>query len=368
VPIEQLLRGGEMTENTRGISLGGYVEIRNIIQEEMEKAFQGQQNGQQTLAADHGPRQPGAPQLRAAGALGGRGGGAVRRKVIFRGTALPLALLLPQLAVTAVFFPVAGRRRRVTNRCCSRTPGGCGRSSWARNFAEVLEDPAWRTAAGTRRCSRVGGGAGHGAGAGAGRCRRTRPSAAPALPHAADLALRGGAGGGGGAVAVHLPPSIGLVGRALNANGVPWDYRLNGNQAMALVVLAAAWKQVSYNFIFFLAGPPGHPEERAGSGGDRRRAAGAAVLDGGVPAAVADHLLPAGGEPRIRLLRNLRHHPRADRRRAGKATETLIYRAYVEGVQNTNLGSSAAQSVILMLIVVALTMAQFRFVERRVHY
>ena len=52
----------------------------------------------------------------------------------------------------------------------------------------------------------------------------------------------------------------------------------------------------------------------------------------------------------------------------GKATETLIYKAYVEGVQNTNLGSSAAQSVILMLIVVALTMAQFRFVERRVHY
>jgi sn-glycerol 3-phosphate transport system substrate-binding protein len=51
VPIEQLLRGGGMTENTRGIRLGGYVEIRNIIQEEMEKAFQGQQNGQGTLAA-----------------------------------------------------------------------------------------------------------------------------------------------------------------------------------------------------------------------------------------------------------------------------------------------------------------------------
>jgi sn-glycerol 3-phosphate transport system substrate-binding protein len=51
VPIEQLLRGGEMTENTRGIRLGGYVEIRNIIQEEMEKAFQGQQNGQGALAA-----------------------------------------------------------------------------------------------------------------------------------------------------------------------------------------------------------------------------------------------------------------------------------------------------------------------------
>ncbi|MBV1797757.1 sn-glycerol-3-phosphate ABC transporter substrate-binding protein UgpB [Siccirubricoccus sp. G192] len=51
IPIEQLLRGGETTENTRGIRLGGYVEIRNIIQEEMEKAFQGQQDGQQAMDA-----------------------------------------------------------------------------------------------------------------------------------------------------------------------------------------------------------------------------------------------------------------------------------------------------------------------------
>ncbi len=51
MPIEQLLRGGGMTENTRGIRLGGYVEIRNVMQEEMEKAFQGQQNAQQAVAA-----------------------------------------------------------------------------------------------------------------------------------------------------------------------------------------------------------------------------------------------------------------------------------------------------------------------------
>ena len=69
VPIEQLLRGGEMTENTRGIRLGGYVEIRNIIQEEMEKAFQGQQNGAADPGRHHDARQPGAPQLRAAVAL-----------------------------------------------------------------------------------------------------------------------------------------------------------------------------------------------------------------------------------------------------------------------------------------------------------
>jgi sn-glycerol 3-phosphate transport system permease protein len=143
---------------------------------------------------------------------------------------------------------------------------------------------------------------------------------------------------------------------------------LNGNQAMALVVLAAAWKEVSYNFIFFLAGLQAIPKS----------VLEAAAIDGARPVrrfwtvvfpllspttffllvvnlvyAFFDtfgtiHALTGGGP--------------------GKATETLIYKVYVEGVQNTNLGSSAAQSVILMLIVVALTMVQFRFIERRVHY
>lgn len=163
-------------------------------------------------------------------------------------------------------------------------------------------------------------------------------------------------------------PDIGLLGRGLNAMGIPWDYRLNGGQALTMVVLAASWKQVSYNFIFFLAGLQAIP----------RSVIEAASIDGAGPARrfwtitfpllspttffllVVDlvyafcetfgtiHALTHGGP--------------------GKATETLIFRVYLDGVVNNDLGGSSAQSVILMVIVIALTAIQFRFVERKVHY
>lgn len=163
-------------------------------------------------------------------------------------------------------------------------------------------------------------------------------------------------------------PDIGLLGRGLNAMGIPWDYRLNGGQALTMVVLAASWKQVSYNFIFFLAGLQAIP----------RSVIEAAGIDGAGPVRrfwtitfpllspttffllVVDlvyafcetfgtiHALTQGGP--------------------GKATETLIFRVYLDGVVNNDLGGSSAQSVILMVIVIALTAIQFRFVERKVHY
>jgi sn-glycerol 3-phosphate transport system permease protein len=150
--------------------------------------------------------------------------------------------------------------------------------------------------------------------------------------------------------------------------GYDWDYRLNGDQALTMVVLAASWKQVSYNFIFFLAGLQAIP----------RSVMEAASIDGAGPARrfwsitfpllspttffllVVDmvyaffetfgtiHALTQGGP--------------------GKATETLIFRVYQDGVVNNDLGGSSAQSVILMVIVIALTAVQFRFVERKVHY
>jgi sn-glycerol 3-phosphate transport system permease protein len=293
----------------------------------------------------------------------------VRRKVVFRGTALPLLLLLPQLAVTAVFF-LWPAGVAVWQSVLQQDPWGL-RTEFVglRNFVEVLEDPAWRTAAwNTAVFSTAVAGLAMGAAlvlavqadkqVRAARAYRTLliwPYAvAPAVAAVLWLFL--------------FHPSIGLIGRALNANGFPWDPRLNGNQAMLLVILAAAWKEVSYNFIFFLAGLQAIP----------RSVLEAAAIDGARPVrrfwtvvfpllspttffllvvnlvyAFFDtfgtiHALTGGGP--------------------GKATTTLIYKVYVEGVQNTNLGSSAAQSVILMLLVVALTMVQFRFIERRVHY
>jgi sn-glycerol 3-phosphate transport system permease protein len=163
-------------------------------------------------------------------------------------------------------------------------------------------------------------------------------------------------------------PAVGLLGRALRAAGVAWDYKLNGNQAMLLVILAAAWRQVSYNFLFFLAGLQGI----------QKAVIEAAAIDGAGPGRrfwsvvfpllspttffllVVNlvyaffetfgtiHALTAGGP--------------------GKATETLVYKVYVDGVVNLDLGGSSAQSVILMLIVITLTAIQFRYIERRVHY
>jgi sn-glycerol 3-phosphate transport system permease protein len=163
-------------------------------------------------------------------------------------------------------------------------------------------------------------------------------------------------------------PSIGVVAVALRRLGVDWNYLLDADQAMLLVILAAAWKQISYNFLFFLAGLQSIP----------RSVLEAAAIDGARPmrrfwTVTFPLLMPTifflivvnivyaffdtfgiidamtGGGP-------------------AKATETLVYKVYLDGLLGGNLGSSAAQSVILMILVILLTAVQFRFVERKVTY
>lgn len=163
-------------------------------------------------------------------------------------------------------------------------------------------------------------------------------------------------------------PDIGMLGRWLNAIGYDWDYRLNGVQALTMVVLAASWKQVSYNFIFFLAGLQAIP----------RSVLEAASIDGaGASRRFWTIVFPLLSPTTFFLLvvdmvyaffetfgviHALTHGG------PGKSTETLIFRVYQDGVVNNDLGGSSAQSVVLMLIVIALTAVQFRFVERKVHY
>jgi sn-glycerol 3-phosphate transport system permease protein len=163
-------------------------------------------------------------------------------------------------------------------------------------------------------------------------------------------------------------PQIGLIGRALNGSGIPFDYKLDGNQAMGVVILASAWKQVSYNFIFFLAGLQSIPKS----------VLEAAAIDGARPmrrfwTVVFPLLAPTSF---FLLVVNIVYaffdtfgviHA-LTQGGPGTATTTLIYKVYADGVQNLNFGSSAAQSVILMAIVIALTAIQFRFIERKVHY
>jgi len=163
-------------------------------------------------------------------------------------------------------------------------------------------------------------------------------------------------------------PSLGVVAYGLTKVGVEWNHLLNGNHAMTLIVLAAVWKQISYNFLFFLAGLQSIPKSLIE----------AAAIDGAHPwrrfwtiqfpllspttffllvinvvyaffdtFAIVD--AATGGGP-------------------GKETSILVYKVYHDGFKAMDMGGSAAQSVVLMVIVVALTVVQFRYVEKKVQY
>jgi sn-glycerol 3-phosphate transport system permease protein len=163
-------------------------------------------------------------------------------------------------------------------------------------------------------------------------------------------------------------PSIGILPYVLSYLGISWNHRVSGTDAMILVILAASWKQISYNFLFFLAGLQSIP----------RSLIEAAAIDGAGPfkrfwTIVFPLLSPTTF---FLLVVNVVYamfdtfaviHATTEGGPAG-ATNILVYKVFDDGVLGLNLGSSAAQSVILMTIVVVLTMIQFRWIERRVQY
>ncbi len=291
------------------------------------------------------------------------------RRAIFDNKLLPYALLAPQLAVTLVFFfwPAG---QAIYQSVVRQDPFGLRTTFvWFENFANVLGDPAYR---GSLSVTLVFSAA----------VMTLAMASGLLLAVTADKQIRG-AGiyktllmwpyAVAPAVAASLwlfifHPSIGILGRAMAGAGIPWDYSLNSAQALLLVILAASWKQVSYNFIFFLAGLQSIPKSvieaaSVDGAGSRHRfwrivfpllsPTTFFLLVVNVIYAFFDtfgviHALTRGGP--------------------GKSTETLIYKVYTDGVVNLDLGGSSAQSVILLLVVITLTALQFRYVERRVHY
>lgn len=293
----------------------------------------------------------------------------MRRRVIFDNKLLPYLLLAPQIAITLVFFFWPAGQAIYQSLLLQDAFGLRRTFVGLENFRVVLTDPLYLDSA-----------------------RRTlvfstsvtalAMISALMLAVMADRHIRGATAyktlliwpyAVAPAVAAVLSlfifhPSIGLLGQALRRVGLPWDYRLNGAQAMLMVILAAAWKQVSYNFLFFLAGLQSIPKSVLEAGaidgaGPQRRFWSIVfpllspttffLLVVNVVYAFFDtfgtiHALTGGGP--------------------GKATETLIYKLYVDGVINLDLGGSSAQSVILMAVVIGLTAIQFRYIERRVHY
>lgn len=162
-----------------------------------------------------------------------------------------------------------------------------------------------------------------------------------------------------------MHPQIGSISAVLKAVGIAWDYKLNNAQAMLVVILAAAWKQVSYNFIFFLAGLQSIPRsviEAArmdGARGWRRfRTITLPLLAPTTFFLMVVNLVYAAFDT-FGVINALTHGG------PGKATETLVFKVYRDGVVNLDLGSSSAQSVILMAAVILLTVFQFRFIGRK---
>ena len=162
-----------------------------------------------------------------------------------------------------------------------------------------------------------------------------------------------------------LNPRIGLFGRWLNQHGIPWDYHLNGNQAMLMVISASVWKQVSYNFIFFLAGLQSVPRsviEAAridGARGWRRfRTITFPLIAPTTFFLLVVNVVYAAFDTFGTIFALTQGGP-------GKDTETLVIKVFRDGVINQDIGSSSAQSVVLMVGVIAITAVQFRFMGQR---
>jgi len=163
-------------------------------------------------------------------------------------------------------------------------------------------------------------------------------------------------------------PSIGIVTYALKKMGIDWNWVVNGNQAMLLVVIAAVWNQISYNFLFFLAGLQSIPKSLIE----------AAAIDGAGPTRrFWSIVLPLLSPTTFFLLvinivfaffATFGVIDSTTQGGPAGATQILVYKVFYDGVKAGDLGGSSAQSVVLMFIVITLTVIQFRFVERRVQY
>jgi sn-glycerol 3-phosphate transport system permease protein len=163
-------------------------------------------------------------------------------------------------------------------------------------------------------------------------------------------------------------PSIGIITYVLKGMGIDWNWIIHGDQAMLLVVIASVWKQISYNFLFFLAGLQSIPKSLIE----------AAAIDGAGPVRrfwtiVFPLLSPTTF---FLLVVNIVYAffdtfgviDATTQGGPAQATQILVYKVYHDGVKSADLGGSSAQSVVLMLIVIVLTVVQFRFVERKVNY
>jgi sn-glycerol 3-phosphate transport system permease protein len=293
----------------------------------------------------------------------------MQKQSIFQSKLLPYALVAPQLAIVLIFFYWPAAQAVIASFLLQDAFGLSTSFVWFDNYRDLLSQPDYFAAVVRTFVFSFA-------------IAGSSLSIALLLAVMADKPLRGGmiyrtlliwpyavAPPVVGVLWVFmLHPSLGVLAHGLRSMGVDWNPLLDGNQAALLVILAAAWKQISYNFLFFLAGLQAIPKS----------VLEAAAIDGARPVrrfwTVTFPLL----SPTIffLLVINIVYAffdtfgiiDTMTRGGPARATETLVYKVYSDGLLGGNLGSSAAQSVILMAIVIVLTAIQFRFVERKVTY
>ncbi len=294
---------------------------------------------------------------------------AVEKRVVFRSKWLPYVLVAPQILVTVVFFFLPATQALWQSLLVEDAFGSHSEFVWFDNFRHLFADDAYlsslRITLGFSTLVAVVG-----------------LSVSLLLAVMADRVVRGASAyktlliwpyAVAPAVAAVLwlflfNPTLGVLAHALGRFGIKWDHLLDSRQALTLIIIAAVWKQISYNFLFFLAGLQSIP----------RSLIEAAAIDGAGPVRrfwtiVFPLLTPTAF---FLLVVNVTYAffdtfaivDAATSGGPGRATEILVYKVYVDGFKGLDLGGSAAQSVILMAIVIALTFVQFRYVERKVNY
>jgi sn-glycerol 3-phosphate transport system permease protein len=293
----------------------------------------------------------------------------MQRRAIFPNKVLPYALVAPQVAITLIFFfwPAF---QAIRQSLYAEDPFGLSVAfAGLDNFERVLSDPDYlaslrRTVVFSVAVAASALAAGLLLAAMADRVVKGRGFYQTLLiwPYAVAPAIAG-------MLWLFLfNPAMGTLAFLMRAAGLAWDPLLKGDQAMVLVVAAAAWKQVSYNVLFFLAGLQAIPksllEAAALDGAGSARRFWAIVFP--LLSPVSFFLLVVNTVYAFFDTFGIIHAVTGGG--PAKATEILVYKVYNDGFVNLNLGGSSAQSVILMAIVIALTVVQFRYVEGKVHY
>jgi sn-glycerol 3-phosphate transport system permease protein len=293
----------------------------------------------------------------------------MEKRARFRSRWLPYALIAPQLAITIAFFFLPASQALFQSLLLQDAFGTSTQFVWFDNFRTLFHDEDYLKSFRVTAVFSV-------------LVAATGLSVSLVLAVFADRVLRGATVyktlliwpyAVAPAVASILwlflfNPTLGVVAHWLKGLGVNWDPLLDGRDALIMVVIAAVWKQISYNFLFFLAGLQSIPKSLIE----------AAAIDGAGPVRrFATIVFPLLSPTTFFLLVvNIVYaffdtFAIIDAATGGgpaQATQILVYKVYADGFKGLDLGGSAAQSVVLMAIVIALTFVQFRYVERKVQY